>query len=179
MHLRELLERGSMGRRGQDGRLQTKITVRWTRTVMRDLLEISDACGLSLTSASSAFFNAGSFSPVLQRLLVSCLIPLRDDRVSSQPPPRRSLSLSRRVAPRRTLLANQIGPGPLSPPTAGVFRLLIIDRLHSRSITKTQRRHGEISLSDSQPSTVSLLSVSFSLVFFSCLSSVCLTLFFH
>jgi len=30
---------------------------------MRELLEISDACGLSLTSASSAFFNAGSFHP--------------------------------------------------------------------------------------------------------------------
>lgn len=67
-----------------------------------------------------------------------------------------SLSLFHRTVSRRTLLANQIGPGPRSlAPTARIFRLLIVDRLLAIDHGNTRKTRGN-SVIGRQPSTVDL-----------------------
>jgi len=126
------LENCSRARRGDTGTRepQTKITVRWTRTVMRELLEISDACGLSLTSASSAFFNAGSFRPGPSNdspLSSPVLSLFGDDRVSSRAlhPADIFLFLLHYDVLYLQIKFRDLVPLLPPPPVAGIFRLLI------------------------------------------------------
>lgn len=126
MYPRELLGDGARRGEGQVKRLQTKVTVRRTRTMMRSAWDFGRV-QLSLTSASSAFFNTGSFFSFSSRCLSVLLrrpILLGDGRVSSPPisPPRRSLSSCSSMA---YFACKSNWTGTLPAHTARIFRLLI------------------------------------------------------
>lgn len=135
---------------------------------MRDLLEISDACGLSLTSASSAFFNA-EFFPLSSNdeslfSSVSRPFPLRGMVEFSC---NFAVDLFLSLVVESSYFAcksNWTGTSPTSH--SKNFSTFDRRRTHDRSRIRRHTRHGKISLSASHPQLALFLPLSYSLTFF-------------